>query len=201
MLGLGRADITFRSKKKSWEEHPNLDTNALVWVHDRSNWVARLILTRKPLRHVGTMRVIRRRTRDMAVIQQSGVSLIDVGELGKVTNGVAAACYGLALGVPKVTLCGLSLRDVGHSYDQKGRRRRQLDEDLLVLRALAADERVSTTEHSLAEDAGIRHQGPREGIDDPYERDVVQAPSRDHQSGQKQADRRLQVWIEPRVAR
>ena len=156
MLGLGRADLTFRSKKKSWEEHPNLDTKALVWVHDRSNWIARLILNRKPLKHVGTMRVIRRRTRDMAVIQQSGVSPIDVGELGKVTNGVAAACYGLALGVPKVTLCGLSLRDVGHSYDQKGRRRRQLDEDLLVLRALAADERVSTTEHSLAEDAGIR---------------------------------------------
>ena len=155
-LGLGRANLTFRSKKKSWAEHARLDTDALVWIHTLPSWAARLDLLRRPHVHVGTVRTLTRVDREALVLQESGASLAEVGELGKVTNGVAALCFGLALGVPRIALAGISLTAAGHSYDDRGRTRRQVDEDTVVLRALAARPEVETTEPGLAELTGIR---------------------------------------------
>ena len=155
-LGLGRADLTFRSKKKSWEEHPHLDTRALVWVHTLPAWAARIALLRHPHDHVGSLRTLTRRDRERLVLDESGVDVADVGELGKVTNGVAALCYGLALGVREIVLSGVSLTATGHSYDQRNRPRRQVDEDTVMLRALAARPEVATSERDLAESAGLR---------------------------------------------
>ena len=155
-LGLGRADLTFRSKKKSWAEHSYLDTDALVWIHTLPSWAARLDLLRRPHVHVGSLRTLTRVDREALVIEQSGASLEEVGELGKVTNGVAALCFGLALGVPRIALAGVSLTAAGHSYDELGRSRRQVDEDTVVLRALARRPEVETTEPELAEMTGIR---------------------------------------------
>ena len=155
-LGLGRADVTFRSKKKSWAEHPHLDTDALVWVHTLPSWAARLDLLRRPLEHVGSVRTLTRRDREALVLEQSGTSVAEVGELGKVTNGVAAMCFALALGVPRIALGGISLTAAGHSYDDRGRTRRQVDEDTVVLNALATRPEVETTEPELAAMTGIR---------------------------------------------
>ena len=154
-LGLGRADLTFRSKKKSWAEHPHLDTDALVWVHTLPSWAARLDLLRRPTDHVGSVRTLTRRDREALVLEQSGTSVAEVGELGKVTNGVAALCFGLALGVERIALAGISLTAAGHSYDNRERVRRQVDEDTVVLRALARRAGVETTEPDLASLTGI----------------------------------------------
>ena len=32
-LGLGRADLTIRTQRKSWAEWPELDSRALLWTH------------------------------------------------------------------------------------------------------------------------------------------------------------------------
>jgi hypothetical protein len=53
--------------------------------------------------------------RDSVVGEISGANTRAVGELGKVTNDVAAACYGLLMGAPTVVLVGISLCKAGHS--------------------------------------------------------------------------------------
>ncbi|MBO0904154.1 hypothetical protein [Jiella sonneratiae] len=155
-MGLGRADLTVRAKKKSWAEHPHTDTKMLLWIHTVPGFALPLLLLNKPYDHIGRVRPLRRRDREAMVLQVSGVPLEGFGDLGKVTNGVAMACYGLLLGVPEVVLAGISLTKLGHSYDQLGRRRRQVDEDRAVLTALAAHPRLSTTEPELAAESGIR---------------------------------------------
>ena len=155
-LGLGRADLTFRARKKPWTEHLHLDTDALLWIHALPWWAVRLDLLRRPTDHVGSVRTLPAQDREALVLQQSGVSVAQIGELGKVTNGVAALCFGLALGVPAVALAGVSLTAAGHSYDDRGRLRKQVDEDTTVLRALASRPGVETTEADLAATTGIR---------------------------------------------
>lgn len=155
-LGLGRADLTFRSSKKSWEEHAELDTRALIWLRDRPVRWLRLQLRDKPYRHIGRVSALLRHDRDEVVRIVAGTSLDGTGDFGKVTNGVAAACYGLFLGVPEIVLAGISLTKTGHSYDGLGRRRLQVEEDSFVLEALGADGRVATTEPELAAMTRIR---------------------------------------------
>ncbi|MBP0614965.1 hypothetical protein [Jiella mangrovi] len=157
-MGLGRADLTVRAKKKSWEEHPHTDTRLLLWIHTVPGPLLPLLLIGKPYDHIGKVRPLRRRDREQIVLEVSGISLESIGDLGKVTNGVAIACYGLLLGVPKVVLAGVSLSKVGHSYDQLGRRRRQVQEDRAVLTALAGNPRLATSEADLAADVGISLQ-------------------------------------------
>lgn len=155
-MGYGRADLTVRAKKKSWEEHRHIDTRLLLWIHTVPGPVLPLLLLGKPYDHIGKVRPLRRRDRERMVLQVSGVPLEGFGDLGKVTNGVAMACYGLLLGVPEIVLAGISLSKVGHSYDELGRRRRQVDEDRAVLTALARDPRLATSEPDLAAESGIR---------------------------------------------
>ncbi|MBO0664543.1 hypothetical protein LQ948_18515 [Jiella sp. MQZ9-1] len=159
-MGLGQADLTVRAKKKSWEEHPHIDTRMLLWIHTVPALVLPLLLIGKPYDHIGRVRPLRRRDRENVVLEVSGVPLEGFGDLGKVTNGVAMACYGLLLGVPEIVLSGISLSKVGHSYDQLGRRRRQVDEDRAVLTALAPEPRLSTSEADLAAESGIRLWSP-----------------------------------------
>ncbi|WP_167591649.1 hypothetical protein [Jiella endophytica] len=155
-MGYGRADLTVRAKKKSWEEHRHTDTRLLLWIHTVPTLVLPLLLIGKPYDHIGKVKPLRRRDREQVVLEVSGVSLDAIGDLGKVTNGVAMACYGLLLGVPEIVLSGISLSKVGHSYDELGRRRRQVDEDRAVLTALASDRRLATSEADLAAESGIR---------------------------------------------
>ncbi|NDW06409.1 hypothetical protein [Jiella pacifica] len=155
-MGYGRADLTVRAKKKSWEEHRHTDTRLLLWIHTVPALVLPLLLIDKPYDHIGKVRPLRRRDRERVVLEVSGIALDKIGDLGKVTNGVAMACYGLLLGVPEIVLSGISLSKMGHSYDELGRRRRQVDEDRAVLTALAREPRLATTEPDLAAESGIR---------------------------------------------
>ncbi|WP_152048418.1 hypothetical protein [Aureimonas psammosilenae] len=155
-LGLGRAALTFRASKKSWLEHDKIDTEGLIWLRDRPTRFIRLYLLDKPYRHIGHVSALTRFDRDEIVRLVSGMSLKEIGDLGKVSNGVAAACYGLLFGVPEVVLAGISLTQTGHSYDQLGRHRLQVEEDRLVLSHFAGDPRVATTEPELAELTGLR---------------------------------------------
>ncbi|MCB8837075.1 hypothetical protein [Aurantimonas sp. VKM B-3413] len=164
-LGLGPADLTLRAKKKSWQEHPHLDTRGLLWIHTAPAMFLRLLLLNKPYDSIGTVAPFRRRDRDLIVTEVAGVSASTVGDLGKVSNGVAAICYGLLLGVPSIVAAGISLSKMGHSYDDLGRTRRQIDEDRLILGRLKADPRLSTTEPDLAAETGIRLWG--EARDEP----------------------------------
>ncbi|MCE7028119.1 hypothetical protein [Jiella avicenniae] len=161
-MGYGRAALTVRAKKKSWEEHRHTDTELLLWIHTVPALLLPLLLIGKPYDHIGRVRPLRRRDRERLVLQVSGTTLDSIGDLGKVTNGVAMACYGLLLGVPEIVLSGISLSKVGHSYDQLGRRRRQVDEDRAVLSALAKEPRLATSEADLAAEVGVRlWQPPR----------------------------------------
>ncbi len=112
-LGLPPADLTFRKKKKSWEEHPYVRTRGLLWLHTRPLWFMRLMLLLRP--HVQYKSLMRatKGEREAIVDAVSGGLPADVGDVGKVTNGVAALCYGLFLGVPSITLAGFSLIENG----------------------------------------------------------------------------------------
>ncbi|MCO6050958.1 hypothetical protein NGM99_14335 [Mesorhizobium sp. RP14(2022)] len=160
-LGLGRADLTVRARKKSWEEHAHVDTNGLLWMHTWPRFMMRLPLIGKSYDHIGSVMPLKRPERDLIVSHIAGASPQSIGDLGKVTNGVAAACYAMFLGVPRIVLAGISLSKVGHSYDELGRRRRQVDEDAFILERLKTRADLFTTEPDLAEDAGIKLWAPK----------------------------------------
>ena len=155
-LGLGPADLTIRTKKKSCSEHPTLDTKALIWIHTIPAPMLRLLLLTKPHRSIGRVAKFTKAERDALVETVSGVRLENVGPWDKVSNGVAAACLGLHFGVPEIVLSGISLSKAGHSYNQLGRTRYQVDEDRAVLSALSKDPRLATSEPDLAADLGLR---------------------------------------------
>ena len=157
MLGLPAADLTFRKRKKSWEEHPDVHTRGLLWLHTPPLWVMRLKLLMKPrVRYRSLMRATKEE-REAIVEHICGGIPGDIGECGHVTNGVAAACYALFVGVPSVTLAGFSLTVMGHSYNEKGSTRRQIAEDTYVLSKLRDRANVFTTEQGLSDSIGIRH--------------------------------------------
>ncbi|WP_133170038.1 hypothetical protein [Kumtagia ephedrae] len=155
-LGLGRADLTVRARKKSWEEHPHIDTRGLLWMHTWPPALLRLQLIGKPYDHIGSLMSLKRPERDAIVTHVAGVSVRAVGDLGKVTNGVAMICYAMLMGVPEVVVAGISLSKVGHSYDQQGRPRRQVEEDAFILERLRSRAELFTTEQDLASDAGLK---------------------------------------------
>jgi hypothetical protein len=160
-LGLGRADLTIRAKKKSWQEHPHVDTAGLIWLHALPALALRLLLLNKPYDYIGHVIGLGRPVRDAIVTHVAGASVESIGDLGKVTNGVAAICYGLLLGVPAIVVAGISLSATGHSYDQLDRRRRQVDEDSFILGRLRDRPELFTTEPELARDSGLRLWTPR----------------------------------------
>ncbi|WP_421869729.1 hypothetical protein [Pararhizobium sp.] len=154
-LGLPPADLTFRKKKKSWEEHPYVRTRGLLWLHTRPLWVMHLKLLLKPnVRYKSLMRATKS-DREAIVHHVSGGLPAEIGDVGKVTNGVAALCYALFMGVPSVTLAGFSLQKMGHSYNAKGSVRRQIEEDTFVLTQLRDRGNVFTTERDLSDYVGI----------------------------------------------
>lgn len=154
-LGLRPADLTFRKKKKSWDEHPYVRTRGLLWLHTRPLWVMHLKLLLKPgVRYKSLMRATKAE-REAIVNLMCGGLPTDVGDVGKVTNGVAALCYGLFLGVPSVTLSGFSLTVMGHSYNDKNSTRRQIAEDTYVLTKLRDRGDVFTTEAGMASAVGL----------------------------------------------
>ncbi|MBM3094317.1 hypothetical protein GFB56_26595 [Ensifer sp. T173] len=154
-LGLPPADLTFRKRKKSWGEHPYVRTRGLLWLHRRPLWVMHMKLLLKPsVRYKSLMRATKAE-REAIVNFVSGGVPGDVGDVGKVTNGVAALCYGLFVGVPSVTLTGFSLTQMGHSYNDKGKVRRQIAEDTFVLTRLRDRGNIFTTESELSEETGL----------------------------------------------
>ncbi|WP_139044044.1 hypothetical protein [Allomesorhizobium alhagi] len=155
-LGFGRAALTIRARKKTWEEHRELDTRALLWIHERHPLTLRLKVLFRPHRHVGSIAKVTPWEREELIAQVASTQLKGIGSLNKVTNGVFAVCYGLALGVPEIVIAGVSLSKVGHSYDQLQRRRRQVDEDAYVLERLKEHPAVFTTEADLAAETGLR---------------------------------------------
>jgi hypothetical protein len=155
-LGLGRAALTIRARKKTWEEHRKLDTRALLWIHERHPLTLRLKVLFRPHRHVGSIAKVTPWEREELISQVASTQLEGIGSLNKVTNGVFAVCYGLALGVPEIVIAGVSLSKVGHSYDQLQRRRRQVDEDAFVLERLKDHPALFTTEADLAAEAGLK---------------------------------------------
>lgn len=155
MLGLPPADLTFRKKKKSWEEHPYVRTRGLLWLHTRPLWVMHLKLLLKPNVRYKTLMRATKADREAIVNLMSGGLPEAIGDVGKVTNGVACLCYALFMGVPSVTLSGFSLTKMGHSYNDKGSTRRQIEEDTYVLTQLRDRGNIFTTEQDLAEHIGL----------------------------------------------
>lgn len=163
-LGLPPADLTFRKRRKSWEEHPHVRTRGLLWLHNKPLWWMHLELLAKPhVRYKSLMRATKPE-REAIVDLVSGGLPADIGEVGKVTNGVAALCYALFTGVPSVTLAGLSITKMGHSYDDKGKIRRQIAEDTFLLTRLRGRGNVFTTEVDLSEHIGLPLVRDRSGI-------------------------------------
>lgn len=112
------------------------------------------LLAKPDVRYESLMRATKPE-REAIVDAVSGGLPADIGEVGKVTNGVAALCYALFMGVPSVTLAGFSITTMGHSYDDKGRIRRQIAEDTFVLTRLKDRGDVFTTELDLSEGIGL----------------------------------------------
>lgn len=153
--GLGRAALTIRSHKKSWDEHNTVDTEAMIWMRNRQGIFPRRYLIGKPYTYIGKLSILTKQDRNALVTYVSGVKPQDAGDFGKVTNGVVGACYGLMMGVPEVVLAGISLTKTGHAYDSLNRHRLQVEEDTYVLRELAKRCPIYTTEPDVCEVAGI----------------------------------------------
>ncbi|HVW57415.1 MAG TPA: hypothetical protein VHC00_17195 [Rhizobiaceae bacterium] len=149
-LGLGRADLTIRAHRKSWTEHPDLDSKGLLWVSDYPTLWMRWQLSRQKRARVDHLRSWHRKERDAIVEYVVGEPMEGVGNYGKATNGIAAACYGLFLGVPRIVLAGISAGLPGHSYDSLDRPRRQVEEDIFVLERIGKRRELMTTEATLA---------------------------------------------------
>lgn len=154
-MGLGPADLTLRTEKKSWTEHPDLDTRALLWVHRRP-LLMRWELWRQSRARIDELRRWTAEEREAIVDAVIGDAVAGTGKWGKATTGVAAICYGLFVGVPQIVVAGFSVDQAGHSYDTLNRARRQVDEDLFVLERVRDRPELSTTETDLAERAGLR---------------------------------------------
>jgi hypothetical protein len=155
-LGLGPADLTIRTEWKSWAEHPDLESRALLWVHSRSLLVMRWEMWRRSNARVGELRRWTAQEREAIVDAVIGDAVAGIGRWGKATTGVAAICYGLFVGVPEIVVGGFSVDQAGHSYDTLNRARRQVDEDLFVLERIRDRPELSTTEPDLAGRAGLR---------------------------------------------
>lgn len=155
-LGLGRADLTFRKKSKSWEEHPTLSSRGLLWYHRRPTWMLKAQLLMMPKVHVDSVMRVTRTERDAVVDIVAGKGVRSTGDIGKATNGIAAVCYALFMGVPEIVLCGISLSKQGHSYTDFVKKRLQVSEDALVLSRLKTRPELFTTEADLAAEAGIK---------------------------------------------
>ena len=156
MMGLGAADLTVRTHRKSWAEHPDLDTNGLLWTHRWPTIVMRCQMLGQTRAKVAHLRRWTREEREAIVDTVIGTTVAGIGNWGKATTGVAAACYGLFVGVPEIVLVGISLDAKGHSYDSLQRARRQTDEDKFVLERLKSRPELFTTEAALAKCTDIR---------------------------------------------
>jgi hypothetical protein len=156
LLGLGPADLTFRKKSKPWSEHPALRTRGLIWYNTVPAVMLRLRLLTLPKARVGKIMKATRGERERIVENVANANPHEIGDRGKVTNGVAALCYALYVGVPQVVLTGMSLSKDGHSYNEVNRARRQVEEDAFILDKLKDRPEVLTTEPDLARDTGIR---------------------------------------------
>ncbi|WP_438270201.1 hypothetical protein [Rhizobium mongolense] len=154
-LGLPPADLTFRKRKKSWDEHPHVRTRGLLWLHTKPLWFMRLRLLLMPQVQYQSLMRATKDEREAIVTAVSGGLPPGVGELGKVTNGVAAVCYALFMGAPSVTLAGFSVTKMGHSYNDRGKLRRQIAEDTFVLTQLRNRGNVFTTEGELSAQIGL----------------------------------------------
>ena len=159
MLGLPPADLTFRKQRKSWREHPFVRTRGLLWLHRRPIWLMHLKLILRPTVRYKSLMKATKAERQAIVEAVCGPMPEGVGELGKVTNGVAAVCYGLFVGVPSVTLAGFSLTTMGHHYNSKNSKRRQIEEDRYVLMQLCKRGDIFTTEAELSEHSGLPMTG------------------------------------------
>lgn len=156
-LGLGPADLTLRRAKANWAAHPALHTRGLIWFTATPApllW-ARLLVTHRRAR-VGSLMRMAKSDRSAVVERFVGEEVRAVGDQGKPSNGIVAACYGLAFDIPEIVLVGVSLSKQGHSYDKLGRPRKQIEEDTFALHRLAGNGRIATTEPELSEAAGIR---------------------------------------------
>lgn len=155
-LGLGPADLTVRTEKKPWSEHPDLDTRALLWIHRGPTLLMRWEIHRKANAKIGVLRRWSRKEREAIVDAIAGEAVAGIGNWGKATTGIAATCYGLFVGVPQIVLCGISLNAAGHSYNDVNRARKQIDEDAFVLGRIRTRPELFTSESSLAKATGLK---------------------------------------------
>lgn len=153
--GYGRAELTFRSGYKKWEDHHALDTSAMMMVQKRRSLLPRLILFNKPYRHVGKIWAMLTGDMQRIVEHISGVDLGEIGATHRASTAVSAACYGLFVGVPQIVIMGVSTVQHGYAYQSIRGKRRQMEEDEAVLRALAASGKVLTTEPGLMHSTGL----------------------------------------------
>lgn len=155
-LGLGRADLTVRREKKAWSEHEYLDTRGLLWVHRGPVLRMRWEIFWNTKGKVDSIFRWSRKQREATVNAVAGDGVGEIGQRGKATTGVAAACYGLFVGVPKIVMCGFSIDAAGHSYDDLNRPRLQVEEDLFVLQRICGRPELHTTEPDFAAATGLK---------------------------------------------
>ena len=155
-LGLGRADLTIRTQRKSWAEWPDLDTRALLWTNRWPKLLMYMEMRRKSRAQVGVLKRWPRGERERIVEHVIGASLTGVGQWEKATTGIAAICFALFVGVPRIVVAGMSLDANGHSYDKLARERRQINEDAFALDRLHDRPELFTTENTLVESARLR---------------------------------------------
>jgi hypothetical protein len=155
-LGLKAPDLAIRAEHKSWAEVAGLSSRAVLWISERS--VLRLRFKYPgSLRHrVGSLRRLPTTLRDEIMAGALGITIGPGERDQRPSNGIFAITLALSMGAPRVIVSGLSLSEQGHSYNDLGETRKQIDPDQRALARIAARyPHVVTTEADLSEATGL----------------------------------------------
>lgn len=154
-LGLPPASLTLRNSHKEWKSVAHCSLPLVLWMSD-DRFKSRMKLLFTPRARMGECRFMRKSERRDIYTFLLGSDLQHLGDMHKPSTGVFAVLYGLFLGVPEISVAGLSMREDGYSYGSQPGIQRHRAEDKFALTMVAEQySSVSTTEIELSKDVGI----------------------------------------------
>lgn len=155
-LGLGVPHLTLRNPDKEWRSVKGCKLPLILWMSNKADWAihwARLVTAAGI---AGEIRALRKNLRDDIVSNFLGSELQNVGQLHKPSTGIFAIIYGLFVGVPEITIGGVTMDKDGYSYGSLPGIQRHRDEDFVTMQFLAKRHpNVRTTEAQVSEQTGI----------------------------------------------
>jgi hypothetical protein len=146
--GLPDPDLTIRAEHKSWDEVRGLSGRAVLWISSRPLFFTKRKYPAWRQFSAGAIRRLKPERRDASIAAALGYA---IDRANRPSNGVFAIILALRHGAAEVIVSGLSLTASGHSYNELGEARKQIEADRRALQVLASKGlAVRTSEKELA---------------------------------------------------